>query len=224
MYRYPPNIYPWYDMFQSRNETTPSMKSYIRLLHASPDAPAVDVYANNKPIAKNLSFKQFTEYLPVPPGQYNIKVFPAGETNKYILEKKLDIPPRSIFTIAAINMLKNLNLLPISETYGSLKPNLSLIRFAHLSPDTMNLDLTLPDGRKLFKDVEYGEVTGYLPVSPRNYTIQLRDTSTNKLVLNVPGAILKPNNFYTFYAVGLSNGTPPLQVLIPLDGPSYLKV
>jgi len=43
------------------NVLMPQETAYIRLFHASPDAPAVDVYANGTLIAKGLLYKQITQ-------------------------------------------------------------------------------------------------------------------------------------------------------------------
>jgi hypothetical protein len=47
---------------------------------------------------------------------------------------------------------------------------------------------------------------------------------TNNIILTVPNTNLRAGNIYTVYIVGLANGSPGLQVLIPLDGSTYLKV
>lgn len=198
-------------------------KSYIRILHASPDAPAVDIYANDMLIAQNLSYKSFTEYLSVVPGNYNIRVFPSGNTTTPVINTNLNIPANSIFTVAASGMLSNIGLFPISEPITAIPPGKLFIRFVHLSPDAPDVDIVLPDGSVLFSNVGYKGVTNYIPVNPGTYTINVNPAGTDKTVLYVPNITLTSGKFYTIYAVGLVQGPPPLQVLIPLDGNSYIK-
>lgn len=50
-----------------------------RLVHASPDAPAVDVYADDQLLFENVAFTESTDYVPVPAGDYTITVRPAGD-------------------------------------------------------------------------------------------------------------------------------------------------
>jgi hypothetical protein len=196
--------------------------SYIRVLHASPDAPSVDVYANGTMIANNLGYRGFTQYIKVPAGFYNIRIFPAGTTETPVLETDVEIQTQSIYTVAAIGLLENLALLPVLEPLRDIDPGYAMIRFAHLSPGTPAVDITLPDGQKLFKSVEYTEVTGYIPVKQGTYTLQARLAGTDTIALTVPNVRLQHNNLYTVYAVGLADASPPLQVLIPLDGSTYL--
>lgn len=79
--------------------------SYIRVLHAVPNAPSVDVYANDNLIAEELPYKGFTEYLQVPSGPYNVKIYPSGERVNPVLDTELMIPSNTINTVAAIGLL-----------------------------------------------------------------------------------------------------------------------
>lgn len=220
----PFNFYEYYYATPNdyRQMPLPNVSAHARILHASPNTPGVDVYANGSLLARNLTYKSFTPYLKLPPGNYDVKVFLTGNVTNPIAEKRLEIAPKSIATIAAINLRENLDLLPIVETDGIIKNNLSLVRFVHLSPNSPRVNVTLGNGEVLFKNIGYKEITGYLPIQSINHTFQLRDPNSGNIILNVPNAHLRPNRFYTLYAVGLSNGTPPLQMLIPLDGISYL--
>jgi len=76
--------------------------SYLRILHASPGTPNVDIYANAALIAANLSYRGFTEYLQLLPGRYNIKVFRAGTTAPVLLDTEVELPVQSINTAVFI--------------------------------------------------------------------------------------------------------------------------
>ena len=197
--------------------------SYVRVLHASPDAPPVDVYANGNIIARNLAYRGFTEYLTVPPGNYNIRVFPAGSTTNPVIDTNVNVPPRSIFTVAAVGRLAEIGLFPVQDPVMPIPPGRVMLRFVHLSPNAPNVDVVLPNGTPLFSNVGYRQITNYIPVNPGTYTIYVRVAGTNQNVLYVPNIRLSSNRFYTVYAVGLAGGNPPLQVLIPLDGNSYIR-
>lgn len=193
--------------------------SYVRILHASPDAPPVDIYANGNLIAKNLAYKQLTDYVSVKPGEYIIQVYPAGQKLNPVINTNLTVPPKSSFTIAAVGKLANISLLPIMEVYMPMVDKRgSYIRFAHLSPNAPAVDITLPDGTKLFSDVSYKQYTDYISVAPGNYTLQARPTGSNQVVLTVPNVKLLPGTIYTVYAVGLVGETPPLDAIISVDG------
>lgn len=215
-------LYNYQDYYSQT--TIQQTESYIRILHASPDAPPVDIYVNEKLIASNIPFKSFTEYYALNPGLYNVKVYPTGQRQNPVIDRDLRVPPNGIYTVAAVNKLSDITLYPILDTPMPIPIGKVYVRFVHLSPDAPNVDVKLADGTTLFEDVEYKEVTDYILANPGTYAFNVYPTGTNQSVLYVPNQTLKGNRFYSIYAVGLADGEPPLQALTPLDGNSYLTV
>ncbi|HYF84323.1 MAG TPA: DUF4397 domain-containing protein [Clostridia bacterium] len=196
---------------------------FIRLLHASPNTPTVDVYANDNLVARNLSYKEFTEYFPVPASSYRISAFPTGQKSNPVLSTNISVPAGSILTVAGVGVAPNLSILSVADRLMPIPPGKTYIRFVHLSPNAQSVDVTLPNGTKLFSDVEFKEVTNYIAVNPGQYTLQARAAGMNQVILNVPNINIKPRRFYTIYAVGLAGENPTLQMLIALDGNSYIS-
>jgi hypothetical protein len=213
---------PYYNFNTSLYRETPS-SSFIRVFHASPNAPAVDIYVNDKLTVKNLPYKNFSNYIRVPSGKYNVKVYPTGRRDTAVINTNVDIPARTILTAAAVGSLPNLSLLPVIEPVFNRVPGKTYVRFAHLSPNAPNVDVT-SGGNKVFTNVPFKGVTDYIQVNPGVYNFDVNVSESGDRVLYVPNIRLLPNRIYTIYAVGLAGKNPPLQVLIPLDGNSYLKV
>ncbi|MGI6752704.1 MAG: hypothetical protein ACOX31_00080 [Eubacteriales bacterium] len=42
---------------------------------------------------RNLAYEQMTEYVPVAPGEYNVQVYPAGQTEEPLVNTVLTAPP-----------------------------------------------------------------------------------------------------------------------------------
>ncbi|QGG46401.1 DUF4397 domain-containing protein [Heliorestis convoluta] len=175
--------------------------AYLRFLHASPDAPGVDIYANGVRVARNLRYQGFTQYLSAPPGRYRIRVFPAGQTTNPVVDTVITLLPQSVSTDALIGRLADIQLLPIRELRQPIRPGRLYLRFAHLSPDAPPVDLTLADGTRLFRGVGFTESTDYVELAPGTYNFQLRLVGTDDIVLRVPNITLRPDRFYTIYAV-----------------------
>ena len=198
--------------------------SYVRLLNASPNLQPVDVYANTALIASGLSFKGFTEYFQMLPGSYNIVVFPAGTTGPALLETHIEIPVRSIMTAALIGLSPALGSRTYFETVIQIPAGRLYLRFANLSPDSPNMDLVLSNGTRLFDNVSFGMATNYTPIPAGTYIFDILRSDTGARLLYVPNITLGTGRFYTIYAVGQIAGVAPLEVLIPLDGNSYIQV
>lgn len=191
--------------------------SYVRVLHAVPDAPNVDVYANDKLIASNLAYGEYTDYMPINPGPYEISLYKAGSDDMPVLMNIFNMPMNSIYTIAAVGTLSDLGFLAIVDSNMKSDPRKAMIRFAHLSPNAPAVDITLPNGTVLFGNVSYKQLTSYLSVDPMNYTLQVRLAGTPTVVLTVPNVILEANKFYTVYAIGLVGKSPELEALLITD-------
>ena len=188
--------------------------TYVRVFHAVPDAPAVDVYANDMLIFKNIPYKAFSQYLKVPCGTYSIKIYPSGQKDKPVLTQVVEVEQQKIITLAAVNRLSNISLLPIIDSTYPYPQDKLVVKFGHLSPDAPNVDITLPDGTVVFGDVAFGEVTPYIMLDPGTYSLQARVAGTDQVVLEVPEVTLLPDREYSIYAVGFAKGNPPLEVVV----------
>ena len=57
---------------------TAGFSQRLRVVHASPDAPAVDIYIGNGKAVEGLPFGEYTDYIPVPFGQLEYAVYISG--------------------------------------------------------------------------------------------------------------------------------------------------
>ena len=199
------------------NDMQNSSIGYVRVLHAVPDAPNVDIYANDNLIARDLAFSEYTDYIPVPEGTYTISLYVTGTKTSPVLTNMLRVNRNTISTVAAVGTLSTIGFLAIAEPKMSMDPSKSMIRFIHLSPNAPAVDITLPDGTILFRNVSYKQLSQYMAVNPANYTLQVRLAGTSTVVLTVPGISLQPNKYYTVYAIGLVGEDPELEALLLLD-------
>lgn len=191
--------------------------SFIRLFHASPNGPAIDVHKNGTPIVQNLSYKDFTQYIPIAPGKYNIKIYPDGEITKPILDEDLYILQGTAFNVAVVGEFFNISLYSIPEPYTAQNFGRPCIRFVHLSSDTSAVDLTLSDGREVFRNVGYKDITNYVCVPSGTYNFGVRPAGSSDVVLTIQNLQLKPNNYYTVYTTGLVEDTTSLDVVPVLE-------
>ncbi len=204
----------YYNMLTQCYMMQQQSNSKIRVLHAVPNAPAVDVYANDNIIIKNLPYKEVSSNIPVPSGNYNIKVYPTGTKSNPVIDTNVYIPEKSFYTIAAIGELPDISLYPIQEPVSANKSNMACVRFIHLSPNAPAVDIKLPDNSVVFNNVPYKGIANFTCVPPGTYTFKVTPTRTDDVVLTVPDVMLHPNTFYTIYAVGLVGETPSLEALL----------
>ena len=205
---------PYNNQMIDDDDRAQQMNSYIRVFHASPNAPAVDVYVNGSLIVQNLAYKEVSQYLPVPAGTYNIRVYPSGTMINPVINTSISIPENSVFNVAAIGTLPNISLYPIPEPNVGENFGKPCVRFVHLSPNAPAVDITLADGTRVFDNVSYTGITHYVCVPAGTYTFNVNVAGTDNIALTVPNVRLDDNTYYTIYAVGLVGQSPPLEAVI----------
>lgn len=188
----------------------PTINSFIRFLHASPGAPAVDIYADGELVFQNVAYNEISKYLPVGPEDMHIEVFPAGENSNPLIDTNVTIPPSERITITMIGNPTDLSLLPIFLPGEPITTDDGRIRFANLSPGAPNMSLTVEGGPQ-FNDVAYTQVTDFETIAPDTYNLQLRLASEDKVLLKETLQV-KERTAYTVYAVGLLDGEPALEI------------
>lgn len=200
------------DCFEIKNNS-----SLVRVFHAAPQAQNVDVYVNDQMVFSNLAFGDFTRYVYLDEGEYNVSVYLAGQKDRPVINQMVDVPSQQIFTIAATGNLDNLGLLVIPDKVSkSPSQNYSSVRVIHLSPNAPGVDI-LVDGDTLFEDISFGEGTDYVDLNPGTYNVNVV-LNTDKSVVLPLKVTLNPDKIYTIYIIG---NPPTLQAVQVVDGNTY---
>lgn len=203
----------YYCPYYQRESPQPS-NSQLRVTNASPNMPAVDVYADGRLIAQNLKFKDISQYTSLPAGKYDIKVYPAGQKTNLLFNTDAVIAPDSAYNLAIIGMAPRITMYLIPEPVTKENFGRPCIRFVNLSPDSKEVDLVMPDGMKLFENVNYKGASVYACLPAGTYTFELRPYNMSDVIASVSDVELQPDTYYTLYAVGLSQGSPKLELIL----------
>lgn len=189
--------------------------SKVRVLHASPDAPGVDVKVDGATAVVDLGFLENTGFVDLATGDTNIQVVPSGLEGPVVIDATLPLVAAD-YTVIAIGDLANIAPLPLLDD-NSLSGD-ARIRFVHASPDAPNVDIALAnEGPVLFADVAFGTSGGYIEVPGGVYDLEARVAGTNTVALSIPGVNVTGNRVFTVVATGFLNSTPSLGALPLLD-------
>jgi LPXTG-motif cell wall-anchored protein len=190
----------------------------VRVVHASPDAPAVDVWVNGAVAFSNAPFTGITDYAKLEPDTYNVQVTPTGATEPVVIEADLTLDTQTDYTVVAVGTLDEIEPLVLVDNNSAPAAGKAHVRFVHASPDAPAVDIAVANGGPvLFANVEFKGVGDYLPVDAGTYDLEARLAGTETVALSVPGVALNEGTVYTVYAMGLAGGEPALQAVPSVD-------
>ncbi|MEO8458240.1 MAG: DUF4397 domain-containing protein [Chloroflexota bacterium] len=195
----------------------------LRVLHASPDAPNVDVYLDGAKAIPNLAFGSITDYVTVPSGSHAVKVFPtsANGTGTPVIDvPSLILDGGKDYTVAAAGKVASIAPVVLTDNNAAPAAGKAHIRVVHLSPDAPNVDIYAAGAGVVVPNLAFKAAADYLPLAAGNYDLEVRAAGASTAVLSLPGTKLEAGKVYTAFAVGLAAGQPALSVKLTTDSVS----
>ena len=187
----------------------------LRVVHASPNTPNVDIYVDNTLLFSNLSYSRISGYRFVTSGNRTVKALPAGansETAGVIKEAPFPFEDNRIYTLLLVGRQENIELWRLDDDLSPPEPNRARLRIVHASPDAPAVDVCInnecPVTNLSFKQDQS------FNWDPGLYTVNVRRAGTPEVALSVPNFRVSPGQIYTVFAMGLLEGNPNLQFVV----------
>jgi len=201
----------------------------VRLVHASPDAPAVDVTvaSSGDALYDGVSFGQ-SGYVEVPEGTYTLQVRgdTSGNDGDVVAEFTVELAGGTVYTGFAGGYLTaddepadepfDLSLAVDSGAGGGGLVDRANVRVAHFSPDAPNVDVYVDDDQVL-SDVPFRTTSDYLSVPAGTRTVQITAAGDRSTVA-FEGDLALSAQDYTVAAIGeLTDGDTEFRPLVLED-------
>jgi len=179
----------------------------INVVHASPDAPAVDVYLDGAKALSNLAFGSFSGWVAVPAGKHQIQVTATGsDPSTAVIDADAELTADAAYEVAAVGLLANIKpaifQVDLSDV-GTATDAMSRIRVIHASPDAPAVDVAVKGGDVLISDLAFPDASDALDVPAGSYDLEVRPTGTMDVALALPGVSLEQGMVYDVFAIGL---------------------
>ena len=97
------------------SKSLPRVETGVRILHAVPNAPNVDVYLNGSLITSNLAFGKISKYMQIPPEEYEFQLFRAGTYDKPLLSQNVQLIANANYTASIVTLANNLYLFRLKD-------------------------------------------------------------------------------------------------------------
>jgi hypothetical protein len=144
----------------------------LRVVHASPDAPAVDVYAEgvSQALLTNLAFTETSSYLDLAPGTYNIQLrahgadpmsVPAFQTGDLTLSQDAVITAVAAGLLGSSDPEMAFRVIPLVESFEDPGNGQAAVRILHASADAPAVSIDVGnDGAPEINDFARFDETG----------------------------------------------------------------
>jgi hypothetical protein len=201
-------------LFSCDKDETPQATASINVIHASPDAPGVDLLVDNSKVnTVVLNFPEASGYLKVFSGTRNIKVNATG-TNNSVINADLTFSADRYYSVYAYNRLASIAAIVVEDNLVMPAAGQAHIRFFHLSPNAPIVTVGTLSGatftpvfsnRGFETQATASANQNFTPVAAGTYTFDVQANGTS--VLNLPNIVLQAGKIYTVFAKGLVGGT-----------------
>lgn len=199
----------------------------IRVVHASPDAPAVDITVNGGKVLENLPFREYSEYLSVPAGAYTFGINVTG-TSTTVATLPATLAAGKDYTAIAVGYAlggtPGFDVLVLEDDNALPANNGVKIRVVHGAPAAPGVDIyvttpfeTLEGKNATLSNVPFKAASGYLTVPVGNYQARVAVAGTKTVAIDSHRLVTWANMVRTVIAVDAKGGGAPFDFIILPD-------
>lgn len=192
--------------------------SLVRVLHAVPDGEVVDVYINDTLFFRDLVFRQFSPYIYLPEGSYDMSVYSANTRENPLISRNINVDKNKLITIAMVGNAGTLRLLNIEEGIEIPTKGKSKTRVVNLVPNSPDMNILYND-TVLFEHNDFRDITDYKEIDLGIYRIDLELVENGKIV-RTTRVNINPDRIYSLYLLG---NAANIEIFQSLDGASFIR-
>jgi hypothetical protein len=205
------------------DNTGPDGEARVRVVHASPDAPDVDVLVDDAEVVGDVSYLTASDYLEVPAGDHNLKVNAAGTTTT-VIDEDVSLVDGTDYTVIASGLLAAIEPIVLEDDNSPPAAGTARVRAIHGAPSAAAVDVyvTAPDvdleaELPTLGNVEFGDVADYIEAPVGDYQVRVTPAGTKTVVIDSGTLTLESGQVRTAIAVDSPDGGPPFGLLVLED-------
>ncbi len=218
-------LVPCLAMPTAAQDETAEADATVRVIHASPGAPDVDVLLDGQPLLEGVTYGTASDYTAITPEEHRIQVVPMGQTaDAAVVDETLGAEPGQAYLVVVFGLLNDIGGAIYDVDLSEIEPGTARVRMLNLSPDAGDLDLLETGGDEWFGDVALGEASDYRDVAPGTYSADLRGED-DRILQTVTDLTFEETQVYDVVALGqIADDTLEVQSLITSVSPPCAEV
>jgi hypothetical protein len=198
-------------------------RARLRVVHASPDAPNVDVLLSGKTVLTNVAYKAASNYLTVNAGSSKIEV-QANGTTQDVINANVSLTKNKDYTVFAVDRVASIAPLVLTDDNTPPAAGQIKLRLVHASPTAGNVDIYVEAPGTDIKtvtptltNVAFKAASTYLSVPTGSYEVFITPTGTKTVALDSGSLALSAGQIRTAVALDAPRGGTPLTAIVLSD-------
>jgi hypothetical protein len=205
------------------DNTGPEDEARVRVVHASPDSPDVDVLLDDAEVLTDVPYLTASAYLDAPAGERNLKVNAAGTTTT-VIDADVSLADGTDYTVIASGLAAAIEPIVLEDDNAAPAAGNVKVRAIHGAPSAPAVDIyvTAP-GADLTAEtpalggVEFGDVADYIEAPAGDYQVRVTLAGTKTVVIDSGSLTLASGQVRTAIAVDAAGGGGPFDLLVLSD-------
>jgi uncharacterized protein DUF4397 len=205
------------------NNTAPETQSRVRVVHASPDAPNVDVLLDDAQVLSDVPYLASSSYLETSAGDHNLKVNAAG-TSTTAIDADVTLADGTDYTVIASDLVAQITPIVLQDDNSAPAAGNARVRAIHGAPSAPAVDVyvtapgaDLTTATPVLTGVEFGDVANYLEVPAGEYQVRVTPAGTKLVAIDSGALTLESGQVRTAIAVDAAGGGAPFDLLVLAD-------
>ena len=197
--------------------------AFIRFVHASPDAPNVDILIDGKSVATNVAYAGSTNYLEVHDGSRHIQVNATG-TATTLIDVNQNLNKGAYYTGLAVGEVSDSSLtgLLITDDHSAPQSGQVKLRVIQASPTAGAVDIYVQAPGTLaanptVTNLPFKSVTQFASVVAGSYEVFVTTTGTTTVVFDSGGVAYTAGQVRTAVLLDAPGGGSPLTATVLKD-------
>lgn len=189
----------------------PAEQAYVRVVHAAPDTPTIDVFIELLGIAFDLEFSRFTDPSGITAGDYELRVVPSGSpaNTPALVTSPFSIQGGQTLVVLVTGTPDALAVSIFNESNRALSSQESRINVVHAVPRGADFILQR-DGINLTSNLSFGQSSPELILTSGQTSLRFQSGTTTLLDFPVE---LRGRRNYTYILVGRPDDLTTLSVI-----------
>ena len=173
--------------------SAPADTGWARFGHFAPTADPVDITVDGMPFAQAIGFKSVSDYVPLAAGDHHFELrLSAQPDGPVVLAIDATVPPAASITVAAVSTEGGITGQVFDDALTQPPAGQALVRFIGAAPIAQAFDVQVADGPTVAAGVTYPSATGYVPITPGQYDVNIVAPGTSDVLLRISGWSIEP--------------------------------